>query len=70
MLKCSKCHRKLSEEEFSINPQSGVLYKCCDKCRNKNKESSKKYYEKNKDYKKEYYENNKDKLKKTNERIL
>ena len=81
MLKCSWCHRKLSEEEFSVNPQSGVFYKCCDRCRNKSKESSKKYRENNKDkikeqmkgyrennkeYFKEYREKNKDKLKEQN----
>ena len=67
MLKCSRCRKELSDEEFSVNPQSGVLYKCCDKCRDKLKESCKKYYENNKEYfkeyMKEYYEKNKDKRK-------
>ena len=63
MLKCSRCHRKMSEEEFSVNPKSGAFYKVCDKCRNKQKESCKKYRENNKEYFKEYYEKNKDKRK-------
>ena len=62
MLKCSYCKKELSEEEFSINPNSGVFYKLCDSCRNKKKEYDKKYYENNKDKIKEYYENNKDKI--------
>ena len=53
----------MSEEEFSVNPKSGVLYKCCDNCR----KYVKKYYENNKDkineQTKEYRKNNKDKLK-------
>ena len=57
----------MPEEEFSINPKSGVFYKVCDNCRNKLKESCKKYYENNKDkrkeYDKEYKEKNKDKIK-------
>ena len=57
MLKCSHCRKKLPEEEFSINPKSGVLYKICDNCRNKLKESCKKYYENNKDKRKEYVKN-------------
>ena len=66
-MKCSWCYRKLSEEEFSVNPKSGAFYKLCDRCRNKKKESNKKYRENNKDkkkeYQKEYREKNKDEIK-------
>ena len=44
----------MSEEEFSVNPKSGAFYKLCDRCRNKKKESNKKYRENNKEYDKEY----------------
>ena len=74
MLKCSRCCKELSEEEFSVNPKSGAFYKVCDNCRNKSKEyyeNNKEYYkgyrennkDKRKEYQKEYYENNKDKIK-------
>ena len=66
MLKCSKCNKELSEEAFSVNPKSGVFYKCCDKCRNKRKEYYKNNKDKIKEQWKEYYENNKDKIKEQN----
>ena len=51
-MRCSKCRKELSEEEFSINPKTGEYYKQCNSC--------KEYYEQNKDRinnkKKEYRE--------------
>ena len=73
-MRCSKCRKELSEEEFSINLKTGEHYKECNFCRgyreqNKDKinERNKEYYERNKEKKKEYdkkyREQNKDKLK-------
>ena len=62
MRKCMTCKRKLSVDNFSINPKSGELYKSCNDCR----EYLKSYYEVNKEKiaekKKSYYEANKEKI--------
>ena len=56
MRKCSLCKKKLIMDNFSINPKTGDLYKCCDSCR----ERAKVYYENiPKTKKEEYNKNNK-----------
>ena len=76
MRKCMTCKKELSADNFSINPKSGELYKCCNSCReylksyreaNKEKiaKCRKSYYETNKEkiakWRKSYYETNKEK---------
>ena len=78
-MRCSKCGKFLSEEEFSINPKTGEYYKQCNSCReyrerNKDRINDKKkeYREKNKDkikeYHKEYREQNKNRIKEHNKK--
>ena len=43
-MRCSRCKKELSEEEFSINPKTGEYYKQCNSCRE--------YYKQNKEKRK------------------
>ena len=58
MRKCASCNKKMTVDNFSINPKSGELYKSCNVCI----EKMKSYYEANKEKKKSYYEANKEKI--------
>ena len=73
MRKCSRCGKELSVDNFSINPKSSELYKCCNSCKeriksyreaNKEKiaEQMKSYRKANKDKIKSYREANKEKI--------
>tara|TARA_R100000951_G_scaffold19669_1_gene16542 strand:+ start:81 stop:896 length:816 start_codon:yes stop_codon:yes gene_type:complete len=64
--KCPRCHCYWKPDENDIK-SSGIICKCCKKCRENGKKYAKKYYENNtderKEYKKKYYEENADKIK-------
>ena len=81
MRKCVSCKKELSVDNFSINPKSGELCKCCNYCKEQKKfyreankekiaERDKFYREANKEMIKErnkaYYESNKEKINKRN----
>ena len=66
--KCTRCHCYWKPDENDIK-SSGIICKCCKKCRENGNKNSKKYYEKNakkvKEYNKKHYDNNADKIKET-----
>ena len=62
MRKCAACKKELSVDNFSINPKSGELYKCCNSCKEKVKAYREANKEKIAEQYKAYREANKEKI--------